>query len=57
MYVYWTQRTRYKKYLRRPSKNQILTKHFFFLVQETSLGDDIWPKLKAYVISGPQQVD
>jgi hypothetical protein len=28
-----------------------------FLVQDSSLGDDIWPKLKAYVISGPQQVD
>ena len=30
---------------------------FFFLVQETSLGDDIWPKLEAYVISGRQQVN
>ena len=34
-----------------------LKKTFFFLVQETSLGDDIWPKLEAYVISGRQQVN
>ena len=34
-----------------------VTQVCFFPVQETSFGDDIWPKLEANVISGLQQVD